>query len=553
MKNALLAAAALVLALGGVLGAAAASSAAPAPSPSPTGTPTYVTYSGSSTETTADGNTLPTNLASEVRIDCSSGECVATVLTIDDVPDNAGLIDFTQGKRLVLIDGKLRVAMPAFGDLCGAYWVGAGTLTLDATATGFVGTRTSAPSGEIHCADGSEAAAPAFVVTDRSALSGGDPCVLDASCPTPTPTAAASAIPSAAGPGSPAKATHFSSPSTLSALPTVTKSLTVHNLLWAAAITVVLVLLVAFPTHLFNTATEHGADRAREWWAKRRRARVEKTANARPVEYRGWPLAAGGVLLASLISSFVDPSFGFNAASVRVFLSILASFLLDAVAGWFLLIYLVRRTNREATATFRFSPASLLVVVAAVLFTRLTGFAPGIIFGLVAGVAFGAVLATAEKARVALVGLGYSFAVAVIGWVGYSILNGTAGAHPSAGIVFLQETLSSMAIGGIAALPIALIPLRGLTGYDVFAWSRWIWGGAYAVGLIGFFVVLMPLPFSWTGVHINLVVWVGVYLAYALAAVVAWLVLARPWARARTPEETGQTGQTETIDTPETA
>ena len=214
---------------------------------------------------------------------------------------------------------------------------------------------------------------------------------------------------------------------------------------------------------------------------------------------------------------------------MRVVLSILASFLLDAVVGWFLLICLVRRTRPHTPAAFQFSPASLLVVIAAVIFTRLTGFAPGIIFGLVAGVAFGTVLATAEKARIALVGRGYSFVVAVIGWVGYRILGVTAGAHPGVGIVFLRETLSSMAIGGIAALPIVLVPLRGLTGFDIFRWNRWVWGGAHGVGLLGFFVVLMPLPFSWTGVHIDLVMWIAAYVAYGLTALTAWLVVVRPW------------------------
>jgi hypothetical protein len=540
VKRSLRAAAAVLLALGAALGAAAPASAAP--TPSPTATSTYVTYAGASTETTAAGYALPGSLPSQIRIDCGSGECVATVLSIDDSRDGAGIIDFTQGRRLVLVNGKLTVSMPAFGNLCGPFWVGAGVLTLDASAAGFVGTRTSAATGDVHCPNGSELSSPAFTVTDNSQLSGGNPCVLDKSCPTPTPVA--TAIPAAAAPTHPTRATHFASPSTLSALPTVKKALTVHNALWAAAITVVLVLLVAFPTHLFNTATEHGAEHARDWWSKRRLRLPARVAKSREVGYRGWPLAAAGVLIASLISSFVDPTFGFNASSIRVYLSILSSFLLDAVAGWFLLIYFVRRANPRATATFRFAPASLLVVAAAVVFTRVTGFAPGIIFGLVAGVAFGAVLATAEKAKVALIGIGYSFVVAVIGWVGYSILNGSVGVHPAAGIVFLQETLSSMAIGGIAALPIALVPLRGLSGYDIFSWNKWVWGGAYAIGLLGFFVVLMPLPFSWTGVHINLVVWVAVYLAYALAAVIAWLVLARPWKR---PDEAAKT------DSPEAA
>ena len=521
------AAAAILLAVCGIFGAAPSATASPTPSPSPaSGTATYVEYTGHSTESSEEGHVFPGTFPSHIRIDCGSGDCVVTVLTIDDTSEGGGIIDMSQGRRLVVVNGKGSLTLPAVGDLCGPFWISAGVLTIDATATGFTGVRTSPVDSQVDCPGGGSVESPPFVATAIATLSGGNPCVLDGSCPTPSPTGTPIRV-SAASP--PTKPTHFSSPSTLSTLPTLKEALTAHNALWAAAITVVLVLLVAFPTHLFNTATGEAAERVKAWWAGRRPRVPARRGGIREVEYRGWPLAAFGVLIASLISSFIDPGFGFNPSSLRVFLSILASFLLDAVAGWFLLIYLVRRSRPHTAATFRFSPASLLVVLAAVVFTRVTGFAPGIIFGLVAGVAFGAVLATAEKARIALIGLGYSFVVAVIGWVGYSILSTTAGAHPGGGIVFLQETLSSMAIGGIAALPIALVPLRGLTGYDIFSWNRWVWGAAYAVGLLGFFIVLMPLPFSWTGVHINLIVWIAVYVAYGLAAVAAWLVVVRPW------------------------
>jgi hypothetical protein len=532
---------ALAVAIGGTLGTTVSASAEPTPTPTPTSSdahPTFVTYAGTTrTIITQTGQVEADSFPVTVRIDCSDGDCVLTGFEVTNTDDGTGPFDLTQGMRLVLVDGKGSFAMPSNGDdKCASDWIGAGTMTVDATATGITGTRTTAAGGDdINCGSGGTLTLPAFSVVVTGTVSGGDPCVLDSSCPTPSPTPTAQ-------PATTTGPTHvsghhasFSAPSTLSALPTVHTALTVRNLLWAAAVTVVLVLLIAFPSYLFNNVSGQLALRIRAWWDARRprSARANAAAAAaREVEFRGWPWAAGGVLLASLISSFVDPSFGFNGSSVRVYLSILTSFLLDAVVGWFLLIYLVRRARPHTTASFRFAPASLLVVAAAVLFTRLTGFAPGIIFGLVAGVAFGAILATAEKAKVALVGLGYSFVVAVIGWIGYSIVSGVAGSHPGAGIVFAQETLSSMAVGGISALPIALVPLRGLTGFDVFSWNRWAWGAAYAVGLVGFFVVLMPMPFSWTGVHINLWVWMGVYFAYALLAFAAWLTVTRPWKRA---------------------
>ena len=258
------------------------------------------------------------------------------------------------------------------------------------------------------------------------------------------------------------------------------------------------------------------------WWRKRRPARALKPRD-------GWPLAAAGVLAASVISSFVSPDFGFNAASIRVFLSILLSFVLDAVVGWFVVVWLVRRANPGAKPSFTFAPLTLLVVIAAVIFTRITGFQPGIVFGLVAGVTFGAVLATSGKAKATLISLGYGFAIAVIAWIGYGLLEGAEGAVA----VFTRETLSSLAIGGIAALPIALVPLRGLSGHTVFAWKRWVWITAYAVGLVGFFLVLMPRPFSWAEVPLSIGAWIGIYLAYAVAAVGLWLALVRPWKKTR--------------------
>ena len=97
--------------------------------------------------------------------------------------------------------------------------------------------------------------------------------------------------------------------------------------------------------------------------------------------------------------------------------------------------------------------------------------------------------------------------------------------------VFVQETLSAVAIGGMAVLPVALFPLRGMTGFDILSWNRVVWGVAYAIGLLGFFFVLMPMPFAWKGVPFELGVWVGLYLLYAVIAVVIWAAVTRPWDR----------------------
>jgi hypothetical protein len=39
----------------------------------------------------------------------------------------------------------------------------------------------------------------------------------------------------------------------------------------------------------------------------------------------------------------------------------------------------------------------------------------------------------------------------------------------------------------------------------------------------------MPRPFSWATVGLSVWTWAGIYLAYAVTALVLWLVITRPW------------------------
>lgn len=283
-------------------------------------------------------------------------------------------------------------------------------------------------------------------------------------------------------------------------------------------VAIILVLLVAFPTTLLNSAAEEGSDRISAWWRGRRGLPDPGDA----VDPRWW-LAAGGVFVAGVISCFVDPGFGFNAGSVRTLLSVLASFAVDVLVGWAVTIWAVRRLAPTVTTSYTFKPLTLVLVVGAVAFTRLTGFEPGIIFGLVAGVGFGALLDRGLEARATLVALGYGAGVGLLAWLGYGALGTPEGALST----FASETLAATAIAGLAALPITLFPVPGLPGHTVFAWHRLRWAVCYAGGLAAFFLVLMPTPYAWDEIDWSLRAWVLAYLGYLAAAVVAWVLVRR--------------------------
>lgn len=326
-------------------------------------------------------------------------------------------------------------------------------------------------------------------------------------------------------------------PSMLSGLPTVGQAPTAPAQLAAnLLVTLILLILVAFPTALLNSASEQLSERMGAWRTRRRvgeatgqhdsgSAASSGAAPGRGLDWRGWPLAALTVLAAALISGFADAEFGLNPGSARMVASIAIGFALDVVLGWSIVVLLTRRLVPRRAA-FEAKPMTLLIVVGAVILTRVTGFEPGVLFGVVAGVAFAGLTIASQRARPVLIALGYAFALAIVAWFAYSAVVGVGSAD--AGSIFATETLAAVAASGIAALPIALVPLRGLPGHAVWAWSRWLWAGCYAVGLFAFFFVLMPMPPSWGAVSWPLWGWIFAYLAYATFAVLAWWIVGRP-------------------------
>ncbi|MEO8527739.1 MAG: hypothetical protein ABI435_01540 [Pseudolysinimonas sp.] len=489
-----------------------------------------VHYQGPATLVDDEGTTV--GLTVDLVVDCTAGSCTA----LATVADGELTVPLTNDHDIPLIDGRASVSLPEFGSLCDLRWVGAGVLDIAATATRATVTRSSAAGGPVTCGDGSEGSAAAATISGTLAYVSGSVCVLNGSCPTPSLSPTLSARPIA----TPTVATIPNDPSILSQLPTVDHVLNIQNGARAAGGALVLAVLVALPSALLDSATE----RIAAWIERRRerRGRVRDAAAALPLTIIGWPLALIGLVVAAVGSAFVDPHFGFDLGGLRVLASVLASFVVAIALGWAFVALLMRATHPASQARVEFRPLTLLVVVGAVVFSRLTGFEPGIVFGLVAGVGFGAALATAERARAALATLGYLLVIALVAWVGYSMLAPALGAHPEWPLVLARETLSAIAITGLSALPIAMLPIRGLSGHAIWAWNRVVWGLTYLLAGAGFLLVVMPLPDSWLHVQVEWWAWGAAYLSYAAIAVLVWLVVTRPWRPAISPSDGHDSG-----------
>jgi hypothetical protein len=282
---------------------------------------------------------------------------------------------------------------------------------------------------------------------------------------------------------------------------------------------VVLVALITWPTSLVNSAAAVAAERLRRRRIDRR-ARLGRGAQVSDRE-RHWWWACGGVFAAGTISVFVDPAAGLDTSTLRMLASMLTAFTIEVFVGWALVVVLMKRWVSNAVPRYTFRPLSLLVVAGAVTLSRLTGFQPGIIFGLVAGISFVALQTRRERATETLVPLGYAFVVSMLAWAAYSILGEQTGGSG----LFASEALAAAVAAGLASLPLVLLPVHRLPGRSVFEWSRWAWAGSYALALMGFFVVLMPMPTAWSEVHASLAVWLGGYVAYVVVAGIAWFAI----------------------------
>ena len=466
---------------------------------------------------------------SSIRLACEGETCT---------PEGGTFFPFGQELRPFSLPGDYATQRDPSGDLCGGAYTQGGATSLTFTADGVIGSTRDDPIVS-NCGGGTSSLFGTELVIVSSALVEGEcwfaaeGCFPAESEDASAPSAEEGAVGSdegdganTTGDGDQGTSSRLASgdpaaPSVLSGLrPPAEAGITPQQVALAALVTVILVLLMTFPTSLLNGAIDTASERLTAW--------RERRGAAKPPRWTGsWWWAALGVLAAALISAFVDPQFGANPGSLRVLLSIALSFALEVVLGWVVLLWLMRRFAPGAASSFSFRPLSLLVVMAAVVFTRITGFEPGIVFGLVAGLGFAATMGVAARARTTLVPLAYAFALALAAWLSYGLVAGSSG--DSFGLTLLAETLASLTVGGIVALPLALMPVKGLGGHAVWQADRRLWAACYGIGLFAFFVVLMPMPSSWAGIGWELWAWIGAYVAYAAVAVIAWAVAKQPW------------------------
>lgn len=314
--------------------------------------------------------------------------------------------------------------------------------------------------------------------------------------------------------------TGIDDPSVLSELGTIAEkapTLTQSAVIGGGA--VVLTLVLGWPSALLNSVVGSRYDGLVRW-VTRGRTRDPAKPRRHPPGWLMWP----GFALAAILGAFVDPDFGVNEMSLRVVITLFLSFVLFNLVTWAIVRVVARRIQPDAEPLLRFRWGSLFLVALAVLIARLLQLEPGIIFGLVAGVAYATALRARNSALIAMLGAGFGLVLALVAWFGYSILAPTTAGTDSVPLLLLTEFLAGVTVKGVSSLPLALLPLGSLDGAKIAKWRRVAWGAAYAVGLAAFMLVLLTIPKAWGEVPGDFVRWVLLFGGYAVVVVVIWIV-----------------------------
>lgn len=312
----------------------------------------------------------------------------------------------------------------------------------------------------------------------------------------------------------------------------------------AALSSLALLFLVAFPAELLNSTLDANYERVfgrvpriRMPWLTRMRKRLGRA----PVVG-----ALGLTALVSLILSFSDPEFGFDLTSLRLFLAVAIGMF---VLGWFanIITGLLLRRRWNIGSVIELQPFGVFVALVGVVLSRVLDFSPGLLIGLVLGLALSSSASAKDEARYVLVWAGALLGLSLLAWVTYSLTTGLVPPDTFGGALF-DDTLVAIATEGISALAVGLLPLGFLDGRSLFHYSKLQWVGAYLLTLIAFFVIMVPSGALWGDVAESVWGWLAVLVGFAAVSIGVSV-----WFRTHPGSEPDEAADSEDADARESA
>ncbi|HXJ64742.1 MAG TPA: FGLLP motif-containing membrane protein [Actinomycetota bacterium] len=263
------------------------------------------------------------------------------------------------------------------------------------------------------------------------------------------------------------------------------------SLIRSGLLALLLLLLILFPSVLFNSTLEEHYEEVRGWFRFGRSP--DAPSRFAGIRTRSWFKGAvfvGFFVAGALLYSFLSPSIGFNRRTLTLFLGLLLGLVLVTLLAELPVILMLRKVTDRGR--IRLLAGSLVVGVVCVAVSRLLHFQPGYLYGVVAGAAFQRELSKDEAGRSILVASIILLGSSLLAWLLWVPVSHAAN-HPGASIwlLILESVLAAVFVTGIEATVIGLLPIRFLDGHKLYTWNRVLWGVVFVVGAFGMIHLLL--------------------------------------------------------------
>lgn len=241
-----------------------------------------------------------------------------------------------------------------------------------------------------------------------------------------------------------------------------------------------MLFLIPFPAEFFNTTLAEHYQEIRKWFRPRTADRPRRFWETR------WGLVLGVIVMA-LLYGFLDPGFGFNEASVATFGGLLVGVVLTTL-GFVLPTRILRRVRNGDWGTLRALPIALLLGVGCVILSRLVGFVPGYLYGMVLALVFSHEVGEKEETNEVTVASISLLLIALASWLGLGAVRGGGEASWS---LLVEAALAMSVVAAFEGLVFGLLPVRGMPGRVLFQRRRWVWAAIWGLAVLAFFHVLV--------------------------------------------------------------
>ncbi len=295
-------------------------------------------------------------------------------------------------------------------------------------------------------------------------------------------------------------------------------------LLGAGGLALSILLLVAFPAELLNSTLASNTRRIGGWYAAVA-AWVERATEWFVAVTRMRAIAAAVlVVTTSLIFGFIDPHYGFDPVSLRMTFSLaIGLFIVTYVSAWISGAIIGRLWDIPTRISLQ--PAALVFAVLGVIVARLLEFSPGFLIGLVIGLDLLTRVGAPHRVRATLTNIGVIVGLAVLAWIGFSIMTAVVSGEPTVVGLLISDALVATTSEGLTAALAALMPLGYLQGHEIFRHSKRLWAATFAGVAALFALIVLPTAGAGPGDAADIGFWILVMVVFSAVTLALWAVL----------------------------